>query len=303
MPPSLTTDSKSGITTADKLPAADNSSSSSNSADGPTPPLKPGTSAFAAAGATPLDADVPAAAAAGHTDQSLQKSGPSSPHRPPLHPASHANSALPGPSHTPGHTPGPASQGSGPGPAYQGLSPAGSLGHGPGPAGSLGHGPGPGPANSPGSALPARTGSGNLMRLGLTRSLNSKKSSPNRVCCNALLAAFARATPPRWRQVGGCCFCVCGGGAHGPCVHRVRHDFGCLQTGLRSWCSVGLTRSLNSKKSSPNRVCCNALLAAYAICPGRATPPRWRQVGDLCCFCVCVWGGGLSGTWPVCALC
>lgn len=39
------------------------------------------------------------------------------------------------------------------------------------------------------------------MRLGLTRSLNSKKSSPNRVCCNALLAAYARATPPRWRQV------------------------------------------------------------------------------------------------------
>jgi hypothetical protein len=42
-----------------------------------------------------------------------------------------------------------------------------------------------------------------MLRLGLTRSLNSKKSSPNRVCCNALLAAYARATPPRWRQVGG----------------------------------------------------------------------------------------------------
>lgn len=41
-----------------------------------------------------------------------------------------------------------------------------------------------------------------MLRLGLTRSLNSKKSSPNRVCCNALLAAYARATPPRWRQVG-----------------------------------------------------------------------------------------------------
>lgn len=48
-----------------------------------------------------------------------------------------------------------------------------------------------------------------MLRLGLTRSLNSKKSSPNRVCCNALLAAYARATPPRWKQVGwlgtGCC--------------------------------------------------------------------------------------------------
>jgi hypothetical protein len=95
---------------------------------------------------------------------------------------------------------------------------------------------------------------------------------------------------------------VCVGGAHGPCVHRVRHDFGCLQTGLRSWCSVGLTRSLNSKKSSPNRVCCNALLAAYAICPGRATPPRWRQVGDLCCFCVCVGGGGVGDMARVCTM-
>ena len=34
-------------------------------------------------------------------------------------------------------------------------------------------------------------------------SLNSKKSAPNRVCCNALLAAYARATPCQWRKVGG----------------------------------------------------------------------------------------------------
>jgi hypothetical protein len=38
------------------------------------------------------------------------------------------------------------------------------------------------------------------IRLGRAGSLNSKKSSPNRVCCNALLAAYARAVPPRWRQ-------------------------------------------------------------------------------------------------------
>lgn len=35
------------------------------------------------------------------------------------------------------------------------------------------------------------------LRLGRAGSLNSKKSSPNRVCCNALLAAYARAVPPR----------------------------------------------------------------------------------------------------------
>ncbi|WIA19333.1 hypothetical protein OEZ85_003965 [Tetradesmus obliquus] len=38
------------------------------------------------------------------------------------------------------------------------------------------------------------------LRLGRAGSLNSKKSSPNRVCCNALLAAYARAVPPRWKQ-------------------------------------------------------------------------------------------------------
>lgn len=42
---------------------------------------------------------------------------------------------------------------------------------------------------------------GNIgLRLGRAGSLNSKKSSPNRVCCNALLAAYARAVPPRWKQ-------------------------------------------------------------------------------------------------------
>ncbi|KAF8058856.1 hypothetical protein HT031_005424 [Scenedesmus sp. PABB004] len=56
----------------------------------------------------------------------------------------------------------------------------GSLGR----AGSLG-------AGSPG---------GGLLRLGRSGSLNSKKCSPNRVCCNALLAAYARAVPPRWKQ-------------------------------------------------------------------------------------------------------
>eukprot|EP00198_Chlamydomonas_reinhardtii_P000668 XP_001690003.1 predicted protein [Chlamydomonas reinhardtii] len=31
-------------------------------------------------------------------------------------------------------------------------------------------------------------------------SLNTKKSAPNRVCCNALLAAYARATPTQWQR-------------------------------------------------------------------------------------------------------
>lgn len=33
-----------------------------------------------------------------------------------------------------------------------------------------------------------------------TSSLNTKKSAPNRVCCNALLAAYARAVPTQWRR-------------------------------------------------------------------------------------------------------
>lgn len=41
----------------------------------------------------------------------------------------------------------------------------------------------------------ARAGSGGLARAG---SLSSKKASPNRVCCNALLASYARAAPAQW---------------------------------------------------------------------------------------------------------
>jgi len=31
-----------------------------------------------------------------------------------------------------------------------------------------------------------------------TRSICNRKTAPNRVCCNALLAAYARAHPPQW---------------------------------------------------------------------------------------------------------
>ncbi|GLI70054.1 hypothetical protein VaNZ11_014824, partial [Volvox africanus] len=44
------------------------------------------------------------------------------------------------------------------------------------------------------SPYPAQRG---LLR---TSSLNTKKSAPNRVCCNALLAAYARATPTQWQR-------------------------------------------------------------------------------------------------------
>eukprot|EP01023_Acetabularia_acetabulum_P068506 TRINITY_DN9723_c0_g2_i1.p1 TRINITY_DN9723_c0_g2~~TRINITY_DN9723_c0_g2_i1.p1 ORF type:complete len:675 (-),score=102.90 TRINITY_DN9723_c0_g2_i1:1133-3157(-) len=40
-------------------------------------------------------------------------------------------------------------------------------------------------------------GSGGLLR---TSSISSKKTAPNRVCCNALLAAYARAKPPQWKR-------------------------------------------------------------------------------------------------------
>jgi hypothetical protein len=74
-----------------------------------------------------------------------------------------------------------------------------------------------------------------MMRLGLTRSLNSKKSSPNRVCCNALLAAYARATPPRWRQV-----CVGGwpGGLKGG--DGIVHKSTCVACMCGCWLVVGV---------------------------------------------------------------
>ena len=33
--------------------------------------------------------------------------------------------------------------------------------------------------------------------------MNVSRIAPNRVCCNALLAAFARARPAQWQKVGG----------------------------------------------------------------------------------------------------
>eukprot|EP00879_Flechtneria_rotunda_P000660 GHRR01000774.1.p1 GENE.GHRR01000774.1~~GHRR01000774.1.p1 ORF type:complete len:981 (+),score=385.98 GHRR01000774.1:3353-6295(+) len=56
-----------------------------------------------------------------------------------------------------------------------------------------------GGSSPPGSFLMAGMGSPGT-RLARASSLNSKKSYPNRVCCNALLAAYARAQPARWRR-------------------------------------------------------------------------------------------------------
>lgn len=53
-----------------------------------------------------------------------------------------------------------------------------------------------GPPHAPGGGPGGQRG---LLR---TSSLNTKKSAPNRVCCNALLAAYARANPTQVR-VGG----------------------------------------------------------------------------------------------------
>jgi hypothetical protein len=51
-------------------------------------------------------------------------------------------------------------------------------------------------AASTGAAL-GRASSGGLSRVG---SISAKKASPNRVCCNALLAAYARAAPAQWQR-------------------------------------------------------------------------------------------------------
>jgi hypothetical protein len=84
---------------------------------------------------------------------------------------------------------------------------------------STGSPPPPAPPHSAGAASPQQqqpavgparltragslTGAGGLTRTGsLTRSgsLNNRKAAPNRVCCNALLAAYARAAPPQWSK-------------------------------------------------------------------------------------------------------
>ncbi|GBF93674.1 hypothetical protein Rsub_06777 [Raphidocelis subcapitata] len=79
----------------------------------------------------------------------------------------------------------------------------------PRPAGDAPPSPPPAPAAAPappqrplerspsGGAGLARSGSGGLSRAG---SISAKKASPNRVCCNALLASYARAAPAQWRR-------------------------------------------------------------------------------------------------------
>ncbi|KAI8468309.1 MAG: hypothetical protein J3K34DRAFT_523015 [Monoraphidium minutum] len=53
-------------------------------------------------------------------------------------------------------------------------------------------------SGTPGAAAAlGRAGSGGLARAG---SLSTKKASPNRVCCNALLASYARAAPAQWAR-------------------------------------------------------------------------------------------------------
>lgn len=59
-----------------------------------------------------------------------------------------------------------------------------------------GGGGGPGSASPGGGGGQAGNGTRGLLR---TSSLNTKKSAPNRVCCNALLAAYARAVPTQVR--------------------------------------------------------------------------------------------------------
>lgn len=43
-------------------------------------------------------------------------------------------------------------------------------------------------------------------------------------------------------------------------------------------------RHMNVSQIAPNRVCCNALLAAYA----RAKPTCWQKVSAICCQCCCI---------------
>ncbi len=39
---------------------------------------------------------------------------------------------------------------------------------------------------------------------------HAARVAPNRVCCNALLAAYARAKPHQWQKVCGACAPGCG---------------------------------------------------------------------------------------------
>lgn len=55
---------------------------------------------------------------------------------------------------------------------------------------------------------------------------HAARVTPNRVCCNALLAAYARAKPPQYQRVRGKAAAAVPGGERARCWGR--HVYGCL---------------------------------------------------------------------------
>ncbi len=101
--------------------------------------------------------------------------------------------------------------------------------------GGAGEGAAPAAASlaAPPATPPYRTISGppttprSLLR---TSSLNIKKAAPNRVCCNALLAAYARAIPTQVRA----CF-RCFGGRRGQPLQLRKRSHVASARGLAAW--------------------------------------------------------------------
>ena len=71
-------------------------------------------------------------------------------------------------------------------------------------------------------------GGGHTRGLLRTSSLNTKKSAPNRVCCNALLAAYARATPTQVRVPSRCCIAYTAFALSRICPCAFQHRCACV---------------------------------------------------------------------------
>ena len=120
------------------------------------------------------------------------------------------------------------------------------------------------------------------------RFMDVSRIAPNRVCCNALLAAYARAKPPQWRKVSPVPSAVqyaslafpAGTGRPVPSAIRAAAKLCWRPARARSLCGGPRQASgLFCKRVCCNWACCRALLAVIA----QAKPPQGRQWNSICC--------------------
>ncbi|KAL6779730.1 PPR8 [Auxenochlorella protothecoides x Auxenochlorella symbiontica] len=170
----------------------------------------------------------------------------------------------------------------GPAPGSRADTPTAATGAGGGPGAEDGASsglPSTGGLSAPGS--PARAGSppGPAFAFG-----HAARVTPNRVCCNALLAAYARARPPQWQRAVHLLRAMWEGGP------TLAPDAVSFNTALKACTNAGeldraleVFKEMGSRGVRPNITTFNCLIAAAAEAGAAGTLQevgRWLEVAD-----------------------